>query len=71
MIILKFICVIILVISVLLYLNNIIVDIGSAISASRNFNEMYDDQQKAKTFAKFRMILSFIIGITLAIVICF
>lgn len=72
MIILEFICVIIFTVSTLLYINNIIVDIGSAIASSRTLSPTgADDEEKAKLYAQFRIILSIIMGITLGIIICF
>ena len=72
MVILEFICIIFFVVSTLLYLNNIIVDIGSAIATTRTLSPTgADDEEKAKLYAKFRIFLSFIMGITLAIIICF
>lgn len=72
MIVLEFICVILFVVSALLYLNNIIVDIGSAIASTRTLSPTpADDEDRAKLYAKFRIVLSFIMGITLAIIICF
>lgn len=72
MVILEFICVIIFVICALLYINNIIVDIGSAIATSRTLRPTgADDDEKAKIYANFRIILSILMGITLAIIICF
>lgn len=72
MVILKLICVILFVVSALLYLNNIIVDIGSAIAATRTLSPTpADDEDRAKLYAKFRIVLSFIMGITLGIIICF
>ena len=72
MVVLEFICVIIFTIATLLYINNIIVDIGSAIASSRTLSPTgADDEEKAKLFASYRIILSLIMGITLAIIICF
>lgn len=72
MVILEFICVIVFVVCLLLYINNIIVDIGSAIATSRTLSPTgADDEEKAKIYAKFRIVLSIIIGITLGIIICF
>lgn len=72
MVILEFICVIVFVVCLLLYINNIIVDIGSAIASSRTLSPTgADDEEKAKIYAKFRIVLSIIMGITLGIIICF
>lgn len=71
MVILEFICIIIFVFCALLYINNIIVDIGSAIASTRSFNNDGSDIENAKFFARYRMVLSLIMGITLAIIICF
>lgn len=72
MVILEFISVIIFVICALLYINNIIVDIGSAIATSRTLSPTgADDEEKAKIYANFRIILSIVMGITLGIIICF
>ena len=72
MVILEFICVILCVIASLLYINNIIVDIGSAISAARTFSPTgADDSEKAILYAKIRIFLSLIIGLTLGFIICF
>lgn len=71
MVILEFICIIIFVFCALLYINNIIVDIGSAIASTRSFNNDGSDIENAKLFARYRMVLSLIMGITLAIIICF
>lgn len=72
MVILEFICVIVFVVCLLLYINNIIVDIGSAIASSRTLSPTgADDEEKAKIYAKFRIVLSIIMGITLGFIICF
>jgi Na+-driven multidrug efflux pump len=72
MVILEFICVIVFVVCLLLYINNIIVDIGSAIASSRTLSPTgADDEEKAKIYAKFRIVLSIIMGVTLGIIICF
>lgn len=72
MVILEFICVIVFVVCLLLYINNIIVDIGSAIASSRTLSPTgADDEEKAKIYAKFRIVLSVIMGITLGFIICF
>lgn len=72
MLILKFICIVIFVICLLLYVNNIIVDIGSAIAATRTLSPTgADDAEKSELYAKFRIVLSVIMGITLAVIICF
>jgi hypothetical protein len=71
MVVLEFICVILFVFCALLYINNVIVDIGSAIASSRTFGNDGSDVENAKTFAKVRLMLSVIMGITLAIIICF
>jgi hypothetical protein len=48
------------------------VDIGSAIASSRTLSPTSaDDAEKAVVYAKFRIVLSIIMGITLAIIICF
>lgn len=72
MLIMKFICIVVFVVCLLLYINNIIVDIGSAIAAARTLSPSgADDADKSTLYAKFRIILSVIMGITLAIIICF
>lgn len=72
MVVFKFLCVMIFVICTLFYINNIIVDIGSAIASSRTLSPTgADDDEKAKIYAKFRIVLSIIMGITLGIIICF
>lgn len=72
MLILKFICVIVCIMASLLYINNIIVDIGSAISTARTLSPTgADDAEKALFYAKYRIVLSIIIGITLGVIICF
>ena len=72
MVILEFICVIVFVVCLLLYINNIIVDIGSAIASSRTLSPTgADDEEKAKIYAKFRIVLSIIMGVALGIIICF
>ena len=72
MVILEFVSVIIFVICALLYINNIIVDVGSAIATSRTLSPTgADDEEKAKIYANFRIILSIVMGITLGIIICF
>ena len=70
MVLLDFICIVVFTMALLLYVNNIIVDIGSAIASSRTITDG-SDVDHAKFFAKYRMALSFIMGITLAIIICF
>ena len=68
MVFLKFLCTVIAVMASLLYINNIIVDIGSAIASSRTLSPTgADDSDMAVKYAKFRMFLSFIIGISLGI----
>lgn len=72
MVVLEFISIVLFVICTLLYVNNIIVDIGSAIASSRTLSPTSaDDAEKAVVYAKFRIVLSIIMGITLAIIICF
>lgn len=69
--ILKIICIFTLVVCSLAYLNNIIVDIGSAIATARTLSPTgADDADKAVKYAAFRINLSLIIGISLAILSC-
>lgn len=70
MIVLEFLSVIIFTVSLLLYINNIIVDIGAAITAARTLNSA-NLSKHAEMFARFRMILSVLMGVSLAILICF
>lgn len=71
MVILKFISVVLLTICSLLYFNNIIVDIGSAIASSRTLSPTAaDDADRSLLYAKYRIVLSIIIGISLGIIIC-
>ena len=69
--ILKFICVAGLIVCGLSYINNIIVDIGSAIATSRTLSPTpAADNEDSKQFAIFRINLSLIMGILGGILIC-
>lgn len=69
--ILKFICVAGLVVCGLSYINNIIVDVGSAIASSRTLSPSpAADAEDSKQFAIFRINLSIIMGILGGILIC-
>lgn len=69
--ILKFISLVIFVICFFSYINCVIVDIGSAIASARTLSPTgADDAEQAKKYATFRVNLSIIMGITLAILIC-
>lgn len=69
--ILKFISIVIFVVSFFAYVNCIIVDIGSAIASSRTLSPTAAaDAEDAKKYASYRVNLSLIMGITLAIILC-
>lgn len=69
--ILKFICTVVLVVCGLTYINNIIVDIGSAIASTRTLSPTgADDAEKSAQYAGFRINLSLIMGLAAGILIC-
>lgn len=69
--ILKFICIFTLVFCGLAYINNIIVDIGSAIASTRTMSPTgADDADKSVQYAGFRINLSLIMAIAGGILIC-
>lgn len=69
--ILKFISIVIFIVSFFSYVNCVIVDIGSAIASTRTLSPTgADDADQAKKYAAYRFNLSLIMGITLAILLC-
>lgn len=69
--ILKFICIGALIFCGLAYVNNIIVDIGSAIASSRTLSPTgADDAEKSGQYAAFRINLSLIMAIAGGILVC-
>lgn len=69
--IIKFICVAGLIVCGLSYVNNIIVDVGSAIATSRTLSPTHAaDDEDSKKFAIFRINLSLIMGILGGILVC-
>lgn len=69
--VLKFLCIFTLIFCGLTYINNIIVDIGSAIASTRTMSPTgADDAEKSVQYAGFRINLSIIMAIAGGILIC-